>query len=628
MNLRALFLAAGRPLLRLAFALSITLVLTHCGGTVKAKRISSEEAWRDWRKDSEWKRQYAEAMARAKANGFDRELKNNPEGALATIRDRSAKQPELHSAVAIFAAELAQKREAKGDSAGARGFWLASAEGAYYTVKETEPGLLRADRGAPGRFMVDLYNRAVERFVALDFAAGNLRGKGELPVAGPGVPFKVALRNLDPGGIKVQKFDEMIPTSDVKVPGLSTKGTLPGVGATFSGVIRRTPERERELKFTGKRGLNLPVTALVDFPDHPVAGQPARAEVMLLDPTVRREVPFRGKLIPVSRDCSTPLALEVSGLNPRSLGLGGFLRVEDHMKMAGLYMLQPYDPNRIPVLMIHGLQSSPLIWRDMIAELQADPEISAHYQFWVMYYPSGMAIPYSRRLVVNQLKAVRENFDPQETNLASRNMVAIGHSMGGVLSRSLITDVGDRFWKAISKKDFDQMQLTAEQRKEVRGLVFFKPVPEVKRALFFSAPHRGAKMADSWIGRIGSALVRLPGQLVKVPMAAITLNSDNLRDPESFKRGPNSIRSLSPGAPIYEALNQSPFVRGVPYHSVVGDRGKGDTPNSSDGIVAYWSSHLEGAESELIVPTGHGSYVSPLSVEETKRILRKHLRGR
>jgi hypothetical protein len=63
----------------------------------------------------------------------------------------------------------------------------------------------------------------------------------------------------------------------------------------------------------------------------------------------------------------------------------------------------------------------------------------------------------------------------------------------------------------------------------------------------------------------------------------------------------------------------------VPYYSIIGDRGRGDTPNSSDGVVPYWSSHLAGAQSELIVPGPHGSYALPQTVAELKRILRLHL---
>jgi hypothetical protein len=54
-------------------------------------------------------------------------------------------------------------------------------------------------------------------------------------------------------------------------------------------------------------------------------------------------------------------------------------------------------------------------------------------------------------------------------------------------------------------------------------------------------------------------------------------------------------------------VNKLPITRGIPYHSIIGDRGGGDTPNSSDGVVPYWSSHLDGAQSELIVNSDHGA---------------------
>lgn len=616
---------APRRLLLLGALFSIGTLLTHCGSTVAAKKMDPAEAWRTWRGDAAWEREHADALAQLRKVGLDTLYRKQPEEALARARVMSGGNPALHSAVAIVAADLVGKRGGRRDSAAARGLWLVAAEGANYAVKETPREALLADNRAPARFMADLYNRAVEQFVSLDFAAGGLRGATPATIPAPGGDFIVAVDRSVRGAVDPGRFDELVPTESVKSKGLTDKARLAGVGATFAGIRNRTPERNNELAFTGKRGLSLPITALAMFPVRHQMGAPARVSVTVLDPTVRREISLGAREVPVSRDCATPLALGMNGLSASKLGLGGFLHVEERMKQAGLYMLQPYDPNRIPVLMIHGLQSSPLIWRNMVAELQADPEISARYQFWVMYYPSGMAVPYSRRLIVNQLKALRENFDPQGRDLASRNMVVIGHSMGGVLSRSLFTDVDDRFWSALSDKDFSKVELPPDKRAEVRELVFFEPVPQVKRAIFFSAPHRGAEMADSWIGRLGSRLVRLPVSLIRIQVAIVTLHPDIVRDPARFRQGGNSINSLSPSAPIYKALNSSPFVPGVPYHTVVGDRGKGDTPNSSDGIVPYSSAHLKGAESELIVPTGHGSYESPLSVEETKRILRKHV---
>ena len=608
-------------------ALVAAVILTGCGSTVVTKQVSASDLWRTWRKDPEWKKLRAEALDQLDVAGLRELWKTEPEEVLAKLRHDSTKKTALHSAVAILAAELATQRESALRGSDVRGLWLIAAEGAYYSVKESSKEVLLADEALPARFMANLYNRAVSRFVDLDFANGGLRNGKADEIEAPGGSLSISVNSFRAGALNPSLFDELVPTNGVKIDGFTANGRLPGVGATFSGVIKRTPEREHRMAFTTRRGLNMPVTAVIVFPKHPSTAQKSRAEVSLIDITVRHEIPFGDSPIPVSRDTVAPLALELSGINGTALGLGGFLRVEDRMKIAGLYMMQPYDPKRIPVLMIHGLQSSPVIWRNLIAELEADPELSAKYQFWVFYYPSGVAIPKSRYMITQKMKEVSQHFDPKGRDLASRNVVIIGHSMGGVLSRSLITDVGDRFWKQFATKDFSELKVPEDRRQEVRDTVFFKPVPQVKRAIFIAAPHRGAEMAQSWLGSIGSALVRLPGDLLKFNMMLFKENVSLLSPDYQRFRMSNSINSLRPDAPIYSALSSSPFAKGVPYHTIVGDRGRGDTPNSSDGFVPYSSSHLDGAESELIVPTGHGAYESPLAIDEVKRILKKHARN-
>ena len=86
---------------------------------------------------------------------------------------------------------------------------------------------------------------------------------------------------------------------------------------------------------------------------------------------------------------------------------------------------------------------------------------------------------------------------------------------------------------------------------------------------------------------------------------------------------PNSVWGLKPSNPALPVVNSAPI--SVPYHSIIGDRGKGNSPNSTDGVVAYWSSHLEGAKSELIVPGPHGSCALPQTIDELDRILRLNL---
>jgi hypothetical protein len=89
-----------------------------------------------------------------------------------------------------------------------------------------------------------------------------------------------------------------------------------------------------------------------------------------------------------------------------------------------------------------------------------------------------------------------------------------------------------------------------------------------------------------------------------------------------LKRLPNSVDTLAPNNRFVVAINKIPMTKIIPYHSIIGDRGRGDTPNSSDGVVAYWSSHLDGARSERIVPSGHGSPLNPQAISEVHRILK------
>jgi len=88
---------------------------------------------------------------------------------------------------------------------------------------------------------------------------------------------------------------------------------------------------------------------------------------------------------------------------------------------------------------------------------------------------------------------------------------------------------------------------------------------------------------------------------------------------------PNSVDTLEPNDRFVQAVDKLPITRGIPYDSIMGDRGRGNTPNSSDGVVPYWSSHLDGAQSELIVDSGHDAQTNPEAIKEVDRILKVNL---
>ncbi len=55
----------------------------------------------------------------------------------------------------------------------------------------------------------------------------------------------------------------------------------------------------------------------------------------------------------------------------------------------GLYFLEEYDPDKIPVIMVHGLVSSPDAYRNIINNLSPEPWFRENYQVWLYNYPTG-----------------------------------------------------------------------------------------------------------------------------------------------------------------------------------------------------------------------------------------------
>jgi len=270
------------------------------------------------------------------------------------------------------------------------------------------------------------------------------------------------------------------------------------------------------------------------------------------------------------------------------------------------------------VIFVHGLQETAASWTPMLDTLRNDPWIRGHYQFWFFSYPSGYPYPYSAALFRQDLDGIDRAFPNH------KRVVLIGHSMGGMICRLMITDAGDKIWRTFFATPPAKTPLASDTRKLLEESLVFNRRPDVQRVIFISTPHRGSKLASGWIGRIGAALVRTPRPFTSVYTSTKPLL---VSDPaaRTLKRMPNSVDTLEPNDRFVQAVDKLPMTRGIPYHSIMGDRGRGDTPNSSDGVVPYWSSHLAGAQSELIVNSDHGAQYNPQAIREVARILKRNL---
>jgi pimeloyl-ACP methyl ester carboxylesterase len=116
-----------------------------------------------------------------------------------------------------------------------------------------------------------------------------------------------------------------------------------------------------------------------------------------------------------------------------------------------LYLMESYDPNKEPVIMIHGLLDTPLAFAKLSNELWADDAIRRRYQIWHYLYKTSAPALYSGRLLQSQLRELRGLLDPSGQNRAMQSTTFLAHSMGGIVTRRLITEPESAFWDAAFK---------------------------------------------------------------------------------------------------------------------------------------------------------------------------------
>jgi pimeloyl-ACP methyl ester carboxylesterase len=404
---------------------------------------------------------------------------------------------------------------------------------------------------------------------------------------------------------------DLFPTDTLKIGGkfFKTYSTVSGLGAPIV-VIGRTesPHFRQQYKL---RRIYAPITAIVRF-----SGQ--QAHLQFMDPLNAERITLNKQVFPLAADFDAPTALLIARERPERLGLSRVMNPEAYADTAMLTRLQQFDPARTPVIFVHGLQETGASWAPMINSLRHDPAIREHYQFWYFSYPSGYPLPYAAALFRQDLDGIERAFPNH------KRIVLIGHSMGGMICRLMITDAGDKIWRDFFATPPARTPLASDTRKLLEEALIFNHRPDIQRVIFISTPHRGSELASNWIGRIGAALVRTPQRFISIYASTKPLL---IADPAArpLNRMPNSVDTLEPNDRFVEAVNKLPITPGIPYHSIMGDRGRGDTPNSSDGVVPYWSSHLQGAQSELIANSDHGAQYNPQAIREVERILKLNL---
>ncbi len=332
--------------------------------------------------------------------------------------------------------------------------------------------------------------------------------------------------------------------------------------------------------------------------------------------------------VPLERDLSTPLAYSMSDMN-YIRNILSMLNPDEFAGKQGLYLVGNYDPTKIPVILTHGLMSSPKTWVQMVNYLLSDSEIADNYQFIYFFYSTGQPIIYSANQLRSSLQELKKRYDPNNDSEAFKRMVLVGHSMGGVLSKSMIKDGNEELASTILDMPLEKIMdsATPDQQQFISDMLLFKNQDYIERVVFISTPHKGSEIATWEVVKWAAKLISLPTDLITSMTATVeeflvyTSIKDN-NDPVYIATG---IDNLDPDNAALIMLDDLPFTGGQPYHSIIANKDYSNVPSGSDGVVPYESSHIENAVSELVVKSGHSAQKSLEAIEEVRRILLLHL---
>ncbi|MFA0477137.1 alpha/beta hydrolase [Vibrio breoganii] len=296
----------------------------------------------------------------------------------------------------------------------------------------------------------------------------------------------------------------------------------------------------------------------------------------------------------------------------------GFVSPSQAEKRRGVFSIGEISKQKIPLIMIHGLNSDPLIWRHLTMALLNEPELMSRYQIWHIYYPSGPPPFYTARRTRDDLRSMLQEIDNPQL---SDNAVIIGHSMGGIIAKLLATKSNLRLWDATF--NIPPAELLPHDNDTIKNIFIFDPVFKKSTVFFLDTPFKGSEVANSAVGYIGDFLVSLPSEFTdsfknlieRVGPDVITKKMQ----PFLLDNGPNSVEVLRPGHPLMDTLYDIPLA-GDSY-AIIGSNGKLKCEDPiacssiSDGVVSYDSANYSGAKERVIVPSSHNSFQSEEAID-------------
>lgn len=441
-----------------------------------------------------------------------------------------------------------------------------------------------------------------------------------------------------------QEVQNFLASYNMNFSGLRSINRRDGFGAEFVAILT---EKEKQLEdkyiidplnYQYKNGINpnihhstyLPVTvaALPKSANLTLEQivQDADFEVNAYDPYSSDYLNIAGKNYPLAANFSAPYGLWLAQNNLGAAAYLSLINRDNHLNMPHIYMLEPYNPNKKVIVLIHGLASSPEGWIRLTNDIMGDDVLREHYQVWQVFYSTNAPILESRFQISALIQQAFNSLDPQAP--AAKDAVLIGHSMGGIIARLLVSNQ-DVTQEALQIFNFNELKKLNSNPIFVQRLQF-KPISNINRSIFLASPHRGTPFANRWFTKLARRVIQLPVAFVGALGEALDGKDEDYTDllMAQIKDGAlqNGPSDLSQNSRFTKLTKDVMPIAQMKYHSIIGNNTNSTDPTvMTDGVVPYSSAHLDGALSEKIIKGGHSIQETPEAVLELRRLLRLHL---
>ncbi|MFK4001107.1 esterase/lipase family protein [Psychrobacter namhaensis] len=305
-------------------------------------------------------------------------------------------------------------------------------------------------------------------------------------------------------------------------------------------------------------------------------------DIHLYNPYQSESVRILNNDYPLAANFSAGYGLWLSENQLDGVGYLNLITRQPEERLPKLFMLEPYDPNKRVIIMLHGLASSPATWVNLTNDILNDDKLRENYQVWQIFYPTNLPILENRYQIQRLINSTYQQTDPKRQNRASKNSVIVSHSMGAIIARMMLSD--DNLVEDFDKLD-DQPLFSSSEKRRIRDALKetfaeeqlkerfeLKALPQVDTAVFLSAPFRGTDYADRWFTRALRRIVYLPVGLVKTVtdnLATIATQGDLAQNPLGALYLQNGASQLSDKSSFIQLTKDITINERITYHSII-----------------------------------------------------------